>query len=68
VAGVPKIEDRRSFLNFRWGKVSYTMLDSGYLHGFDGIQKEFMRKTFQSDRSDKRVKFVNYHVPIYSAC
>lgn len=43
IDGVPAVKDRRSFLNFKWAKVSYTILDTGYLHGFDGLQKKFMR-------------------------
>jgi len=41
-------------------------LDSGYIHGFDGVQKTFIKKSFEDNRDN--IKFVNYHVPIYSAC
>lgn len=63
---VPAVSDRRSFLHFRFGNVEYLTLDSGYLHGFDGIQKTFINNTFFESKN--RVKFVNYHVPIYSIC
>ena len=63
---VPPVNARRSYLHFKFGNVVYLTLDSGYLHGFDGIQKDFIQSTLSLNQ--KRVKFVNYHVPIYSIC
>ena len=63
---VPAVKDRRSFLYFKWAQVTYMILDTGYLHSFDGYQKEFIRHTFQNNQ--QQIKFVNYHVPIYSVC
>lgn len=42
------------------------ILDSGYLHGFDGWQKQYIYNSL-SQNIDK-VKFINYHVPIYGSC
>lgn len=36
---VPPIEHRRSFTSFSFSNIHYMILDSGYLHGFDGWQK-----------------------------
>lgn len=63
---VPPINTRRSFSHFRFGNIDYITLDSGYLHGFDGYQKAYLENALISSKG--RVKFVNYHVPIYSIC
>lgn len=39
---VPPVNQRRSFLYFKWAQVTYMILDSGYLHSFDGLQKHFI--------------------------
>jgi hypothetical protein len=39
---VPPVNQRRSFLYFKWAQVTYMILDSGYLHSFDGLQKNFI--------------------------
>jgi acid phosphatase type 7 len=63
---VPPINNRSSFNRYIFGNVIYITLDSGYLHGFDGLQKIFIKESFEINK--KKVKFVNYHVPIYSIC
>lgn len=40
---VPPVNTRRSFMSYYFGKVVYLTLDSGYLHGFYGYQKNFIR-------------------------
>ena len=42
------------------------ILDTGYLHGFDGWQKQYIYNEFSNNKD--KVKFVNYHVPIYGSC
>lgn len=50
VERVPVIENRRTFMNFTFGNVHYIVLDSGYLHGFDGYQKQFMINSFEANK------------------
>ena len=63
---VPPIEHRRTVTFFTFSNVHFTILDTGYLHGFDGWQKQFMIESFQTNID--HVKLVNYHVPIYGVC
>lgn len=63
---VPPIAHRSSITSFTFANVHYLCLDSGYLHHFEGYQKEFMINAFENNKN--KIKFVNYHVPIYSVC
>ena len=66
VKRVPPLKHRRSILSYSFANVHYMGLDSGYLHTFDGHQKQFMISEFEQNRN--KMKFVSYHVPIYSVC
>ena len=61
---IPPINHRRTMFYHTFSDILYISLDSGYLHDFAGYQENWLVSTL-NEFKDKKVKQINYHVPIY---
>ena len=63
---VPALKDRRSYYSHSIGdRILFLSLDTGYETKIEGPQTEWLKQ--QLSRENYKLKFVQYHNPIYSA-